>query len=389
MSRSVLLVQSNAERYGSDRMARSLARWLPEAGWDVIVTVPSAGPLLEDLRADGASVVVADPGVLRRVLTPVQWAWLAAVVLPRAIVRFRALAQTVDVVHVNTSVSLGAALGARLAGRPVVLHVRESYAGSERLLRLYARLLRRIAAVVIAISEDVASELRAAGLGDRVVVVHDGIELPGTPARDRPPAGSRWDVVCVSRINGWKGLDVLVDAVALLRDRELPLRVAIAGGVFPGGEHFRDELAAQIAHHDLDGSVELLGFVEDVDRLLGESEAFVLPSRRPEPFGLALVEAMAGGLPCVATAAGGPRDIVEDGVTGLLVAPGDPVALAAALQRLRTEPNLAARLGAAAGRAVRSRFTAATSAAAVAAVYDQLADGARGGGAGRPGRRFS
>lgn len=389
MSQRVLLVQSNAERYGSDRMARSLARWLPESGWDVVVTVPSPGPLLEDLRADGATVVVADPGVLRRVLTPAQWAWLAAVVLPRAIVRFRALARTVDVVHVNTSVSLGAALGARLAGRPVVLHVRESYAGSERLLRLYARLVRRIAAIVVAISEDVASELRAAGLGDRLVVIHDGIELPATPAPVRMPASSRWDVVCVSRINDWKGLDVLVDAVALLRDRELPLRVAIAGGVFPGGEHFRDELAAQIAHHGLDGAVELLGFVEDVDRLLAESEAFVLPSRRPEPFGLALVEAMASGLPCVATAAGGPRDIVEDGVTGLLVPPGDPVALAAALQRLRTEPDLATRLGAAARRAVRSRFSAATSAVTVAAVYGQVAPAAGTGRTGRTSRRFS
>ena len=375
MSRRVLLVQSNAERYGSDRMARSLARWLPEAGWEVIVSVPSTGPLLDDLRADGADVVVADPGALRRVLTLRQWAWLATVVLPRAVVRFRALARTVDVVHVNTSVSLGAALGARLAGQPVVLHVRESYAGSERLLRLYARLVRRIAVVVVAISEDIASELRVAGLGDRVVVVHDGIEVPDGPPRARLPADRRWDVVCVSRINAWKGLDVLVDAVALLRDRGIELRVAIAGEVFPGGERFRDDLVDHIARRGLTDAVELLGFVDDVDRVLAASGSFVLPSRRPEPFGLALVEAMASGLPCVATAAGGPRDIIEDGVTGLLVPPGDAAALAAALQQLRADPDLAARLGAAAGQVVRSRFTAPISAAAVAAVYDLVLAG--------------
>ena len=284
--RRALLVQSSAERYGSDRTARSLARRLPALGWEVTVTVPGLGPLVDDLRADGVTVVVADPGVLRRVLRPAGWAAFAVWRLPRAVLRFRRLARRAAVVHVNTSVSVGALLGARLARRPVVVHIRESYAGNQRAYRLYARLLRGVADAVLVISEDIAAEAAAAGLGDRVVLVHDGIELP-----DRPPvrAEPRWDVVCVGRINDWKGQDVLIDAVAILRDEGVELRTAVAGDVFPGGERHREALGARIASAGVDGLVTLLGFVDDVDGLLGSASTFVLPSTRPEPFGLALV----------------------------------------------------------------------------------------------------
>ena len=90
---------------------------------------------------------------------------------------------------------------------------------------------------------------------------------------------------------------------------------------------------------------------------------------------------MAAGLACVATDAGGPRDILEDGVTGLLVAPGDAAALADALGRLHRDAELRRRLGAAAAAVALQQFSADRAATAVADVYDRLV----GGGLGEPG----
>jgi glycosyltransferase involved in cell wall biosynthesis len=98
----------------------------------------------------------------------------------------------------------------------------------------------------------------------------------------------------------------------------------------------------------------------------------VVPSTRPEPFGLVALEAAAAGLPVVATAHGGLPEIIRHEETGVLVAPKDPSALAMALRRLADDPGAAAAMGAAAAADVASRFSPAATVAAVEALYDEL-----------------
>jgi glycosyltransferase involved in cell wall biosynthesis len=179
-------------------------------------------------------------------------------------------------------------------------------------------------------------------------------------------------VVTVGRINAGKGQDQLVDALALLRDRGIVLRASIAGDVFAGAEVYRDRLRQRIDAAGLSDAVALLGFVDDVEGLLARHSIFVMPSRRPESFGLALVEAMAAGLACVATNVGGPVEIVDDGVNGLLVPPGDPVRLADALEKLCTDETLRRTLGVNAARDVRARFAIGRTVDAVEGVYREL-----------------
>jgi glycosyltransferase involved in cell wall biosynthesis len=136
-------------------------------------------------------------------------------------------------------------------------------------------------------------------------------------------------------------VDVLLRALKLLQQRQVPGRAVLVGGSFFRDTRIQEEELRRLAHDlDLDGRVRFAGRLpqEDVARLMAESAVVVLPSRA-ESFGAVLVEALACGTPVVATRCGGPEDIVRDGV-GRLVPVGDAEALADELSRVLAHPEL-------------------------------------------------
>jgi glycosyltransferase involved in cell wall biosynthesis len=170
----------------------------------------------------------------------------------------------------------------------------------------------------------------------RVSHVHNG--WSGEPHERRPDPG-RHDVICVARLRAQKNHATLIDAHARVRAQVPDARLLLAGD---GAE--REAIRAHTRRLGLDGSVELLGSVDDVWPLLARAHVFVLPSLY-EPLGIAVLEAMAAGLPVVASSVGGLREIVEDDVTGYLVPAGDAGALADRVTRLLQDPKLATQMG--------------------------------------------
>jgi len=147
----------------------------------------------------------------------------------------------------------------------------------------------------------------------------------------------------VRRLFFRNGLDTLLEAAVALRDRP-DLHVVIGGS---GPE--RSEIEARIQTDGL-ANVHLTGFIpdEDLPDYYRAADVFVLPTRTAEGFGLVVMEAAASGVPSIATDSGAPREIVDEGVTGLLVPPGAPRELAAAIARLHDEPDLRAAMSRAA-----------------------------------------
>ena len=139
----------------------------------------------------------------------------------------------------------------------------------------------------------------------------------------------------VRRLFFRNGLDTLLEATVALRDRS-DLHVVIGGS---GPE--RNEIETRIRNDRLD-NVHLTGFIPDADLpdYYRAADVFVLPTRTAEGFGLVVMEAAASGVPSIATDSGAPREIVDDGETGLLVPPGSPNELAAAIARLHDSPEL-------------------------------------------------
>lgn len=219
-------------------------------------------------------------------------------------------------------------------------------------------LLGRLGTIVVP-SEAMRRFLVQRGLGSRRIhVIPSGVTVG--PARSRP---AREPVVAATAANleYWKGIDVLLEACARLRH---PLRIEIFG---EGSR--RPSLESRAASLGLDASFH--GFVDDLKRRLDEVDLFVLPSRA-ENFPIAILEAMASGLPVVSTRVGGVPEIVSDGLTGLLVEPDDPAALAAAIDRLVGDAELRQAFAKRAARRAKDEFSAANTARRMVRLYEQL-----------------
>jgi glycosyltransferase involved in cell wall biosynthesis len=264
--------------------------------------------------------------------------------------------RAVDVVQVHDlrGVILGAP-AAVLARRKLVVHVH----ARSRAWRVASFVLIRASVPVIAPSRRFAAAW-AGSLVGRVV------ELPN-PVAAAPASveGAVPLVVALSRLHPDKGISDLLDAMDILAERGIAVQLVVAGADAPGWEQYGAALRARAA---ASGHTTMPGNVADVSTVLSGAWVFVHPSLH-EALPMAVLEAAACGLPVVATDVGGVADVVEDGVTGLLVAPSDPVALADALERLLVAPDERRRYGRAARAKVAEQFSHARFAAVLRETY--------------------
>jgi glycosyltransferase involved in cell wall biosynthesis len=332
------------------------------------VVLPDHGELAVLLRDAGVEVQVRPLAVLRRSLmsprgvSRVAAAWAADAGGLGRLARTRAIA----LVHTNTSVTLGGAAVARIAGVPHVWHVREIYAGFERWFPAYRRLLLTADALPC-VSKATCQQFDA---DPAAMTIYDGLAVapgraPRAHARTVLGLGPDARVVAVlGRISGWKGQDVAVRALAQLPADWVLL---IAGQPWRGEERHLRGLLALAGELGVGDRVVHAGFVDDVSLVYGAADVVAVPSKQPDPLPNAALEAAASGCCVIASAHGGLPEIVRDGETGVLVAPGDPDALAAAIAGADGE-----RLGAAAAADIVRRFAPARMLDEVQGLYDTL-----------------
>ena len=274
--------------------------------------------------------------------------------LPTAVREVRALARRADVVHLNSNhpgSRLGILFGFALAraGAPLVcVEQRVSLMNDiivpkalHPFLPHLFRWSRRAAARVIAVSKQNA-ELLTSYYGlhpDKITIVHNGIDLPDFKESDiaQARAALRAElglpkhavvILTLARLAPNKGHRYLVEAMPQVLHMHPNIHFLFAG------EHDQAEpVLAQISALGLGSHVHLLGFRSDTQQLLAASDFFALPSLA-EGFSLALVEALAAGLPTVATDVGGASEVIQPGQGGILVPPANSAALAAALKHL-------------------------------------------------------
>ena len=345
----VLLAINTLARGGAERQLVELATGLDRERFSVsVLCVVAGGPLADELRSAGIPIAIFNS---RKPLD-----------LLRLIAYVRR--QAPDIVHSFLFGSnIVATLAATLARTPVVITSRRSlgfFKDGRPHYDLLQRIANRFTDAVIANSEAVREDtLRREHLGgDKMRVIYNGVALDVPQAdRGKKRAALLGDddrgplVLVVANLIPYKGLNYFVDA---WRDvlRTLPEARAMIVGEGPA----RAELEKRAA--DLGASVRFIGSRDDVPELLQAADLVVQASLY-EGFPNAVLEAMAAGRPVVATAVGGTVEAVEPERTGILVPPRDSAALAAAIARMLTQPDLSAACGLAGRKRVEGEFSVA------------------------------
>lgn len=279
-------------------------------------------------------------------------------------------------IHHNNGIDPRTVLLSRLLRVPLVVYQR----GAEWHSRT-ARALARMVTLYVANSETTKRDLVELGVAPgRIRVIYPPVDLerfnPAVDAsRQRAELGLGADEPCfgiLGTLMEWKGHHVFLRAARLVLDEVPDARVLVIGEAPEGGRAYRDELVRLARHLGISDRVVFTGFREDVPELMQLLRVIVHASVTPEPFGRVIAEAMAMGKPVVATNAGGPLEIIEDGVDGYLVPADHAEGMARPIVRLLTDTTHAARIGNRARETAEARFSAEVHARLVEQVYAEL-----------------
>lgn len=350
----VLFVSHGGRLGGAERCLLSLVCGLDRSRCTPVVVVPHDGPLTTQLKQAGIPV---HHTLLR------QWAvynntspekcHLFRKGMSARIGRLAAIIEReqADVVISNSITVLDGAFAARVSGRPHAWNVLEMLSqdpGHFPLLPIETMYswLPMITDALVAVSESVAEEFRGYLPPEKILTIHTGIQPPtvSEAAVDvRTELGFAGDtpiVTFVGMLSERKGVRTLCAAIPLVLESFPQAKFLFAGT--DGG--LKGHLESEISRMGIQSSVKLLGQRSDVGRLVSQSSIFVLPANA-DPLPVAVMEAMSLGKPVVATKSGGCSEMVDHGVTGMLVEPQAPAELAEAIKTVLADDQLAKRMG--------------------------------------------
>lgn len=352
---SILFVDQSGQLGGAELCLADIAEGYRDHA-EVLLLSP--GPFAEFLRKRGiATSVHALPPALAEITKSASVSTLAAAMPAGAayLLRLRRKLKRFDLVYLNTAKALlfGVASSA-LSGKKRVFHLhdildRQHFSGAN--IRLLIGAANQTDAV-IANSEATAAAFREAGGRASTHVVPNGFDPEifsqvdqqkvAALRREFDPEG-RPIIAIFGRLTRWKGQHILLEAARQLPEARFWL---VGEALFTDDDRaYADELRARAEQPG--SNVSMLGFRDDVPELMHAADVVAHCSIAAEPFGRVLVEAMLSGKPVVAAAAGGPKEIVEDRVTGFLTPPGDVLALTNALRALIESSPRRAEMGAA------------------------------------------
>jgi glycosyltransferase involved in cell wall biosynthesis len=275
-----------------------------------------------------------------------------------------------DLIYANTQKALVVgAIASYFSGRPLVYHLHDILSPehfSRTNLRIAVNLANSFASLVIANSQaSKTAFIKAGGRQDIIQVVYNGFE-PKTYQIDESTINKlqqdlgfagKFVVGHFSRLAPWKGQHILIDAIA-----KCPSQVTaiLVGDALFGEQNYVQQLHQQVAKLGLENRVKFLGFRSDIPQLMSACNLITHTSTSPEPFGRVIVEAMLCQKPVVAAKAGGAMELVEHGLNGFLVTPGEPQELAQVITTCLQETEITATIANNARITASERFNIAT-----------------------------
>jgi glycosyltransferase involved in cell wall biosynthesis len=362
----IACIHQGYELYGSDRCfvesVAAIRKAFPQA--EIEVVLPRAGPIVALLEGMADLIAIEPIFVLRR-RSLARLILLGAVLLPIALLRAIRRLRRSDLVYVNTSVIIDYQLAARFFPGKVLLHIHELPTGAGRLI--FGSLAHWSAAEIIFNSRATKNAFAPLGAVSGHVI-YNGLSGPPEPETTSFDGLRPLRVLMLGRVNWWKGQEVLLGAIASLpEDMRARLTVRVVGSAFENPR--REQALSELVHAlGLDRHVSVEPFVADPSSLYLWADVVAVPSQLHESLGRVAIEAMAYGRPAIVSAIGGLTEVIADGRTGWLVAPGDVAALAARLRAIVEEPEAWRDFGMAGRRRFEALFSEAAASSAIASV---------------------
>ncbi len=282
-----------------------------------------------------------------------------------------------DILHAHTprSVLVGRLLAA-WTGRPLVYHAHSptsrdtTHRWRNFINTTVERCCLRGAKKIIAVSHSLGEHMRREGYqADRISVTPNGVPAPPIMRNNVPPQ-EEWLLGAVALIRPRKGLEVLLQALSIVRQQGLPVRLKVVGPF--ENEAYEAELKTLADQQNVSEAIEWAGFQHDVPHHIAMFDLFILPSLFGEGLPMVVLEAMAAGVPVVGSEVEGVPEAIRNGVDGLLVRPQDPQHLAEAIAKFVGGDVDWAALRASALRRHAEHFSDRSMAAGVAAAYRQV-----------------
>jgi glycosyltransferase involved in cell wall biosynthesis len=286
--------------------------------------------------------------------------------------------QGADIVHLNNSLNTNHEwmVAAKLAGAKIISHER----GINEKLSRTARLLGKSIDLLICVSKVVRDPLLRQGLSEsKLTVIYDGIDFSKIEVKGQPGAikktyhiGNDDPVIgVVGNIKEWKGQETVVRATAILKKTWPCIKCLLVGGTVDG-DPYKDSLEQIIRELRINENIIFTGFQNNPADFMNIMDVMVHSSIEPEPFGMVNLEAMYLKKLVISTSIGGPTEVFEDGVDGILLEPGNPERLAEKVSELLNNPELRQAMGEKAQENVICRFAISNTVRQVEEIYEAM-----------------
>ena len=372
----VLLAENAGSFVGGGQVSfLGLVARLDRSRFEPYMVCPEEGDFLEEALERGIPALIRRMPSLRG---------LGGLRLPSALRSWLTLIKKfrIDLLHANgTRAMIYAGLVGKIASIPVLWHVRVLETDG-----FLDRILAHLSTKVLVNSHAVARRFDFLGgqsSSRGPTVVPNGVELGiFERATHDPVLRKEWKLdgkfvlLELAQLISWKRQELALQILALLRRRGMNASLVLVGDEVPSSQGERARLHALAKRLGVESHCTFAGFRRDVPEVLKQADLLIHPARE-EPFGRALIEAMASGLPVIAAGGGGVEEVVEDRVTGVIVRSASPEVWVEAIEKLHRDPSLRQKMGRAGRRRVAKHFTIESHVAGVEQIYEEVLSSSR------------
>jgi len=301
----------------------------------------------------GIPVKIVRLGILRKKYYSLPGLLNRSYILSKAFFQLRKIIreEKTDLVYSNTTAVLIGAVTARLTGKKHIWHIHEIIERPAFLFSFLGWMISRFSDKAVVVSKSVYDHWKKIVPAEKLVTIYNGFDYsvfdakPSTLKTELNINSGSIIIGTIGRIHYWKGQDYFLRIAGALHAKYSDLSFLIVGDAFDGYEYLYDNLNTLSKQLHIENSVYNLGFRSDITNIYNAIDIFILPSLLPDPFPTVVLEAMAAGIPIVATKQGGAVEMIEDGKSGILIPINEPEKAASMLEALVKSKELRTQMG--------------------------------------------